>query len=159
MRVIGATLGQLELRRRWVYVAILSLLLSVVFVVVAEAKPKVAAAGDPSTDPRCTAEPLQIDAQSETNLTPNGTRLLLTRAVCNAAGGPTSSHQVDEIIVTVNPTGAQELIAFVGRWVRDAESTGSGANNNIQTLEVHVPNPPNSNMCVTLNGEKTCLPS
>jgi len=149
--------GRPSARRRWISLTILPLLLSLAFVVSAEAKPK-SAATDPSTDPRCTAEPVQIDQQAETTLTPNGTRLLITRATCNAAGGPTSSHQVDEIIVSVNPTGTQELVAFVGRWVRDTESTGSGASKNIQTLELHLPNPPSSSLCVTINGEKTCLP-
>lgn len=146
----GTTDRQPGWRRPWTTLAALSAVLSVVFVVSpAEGAPRSAAADE---DPRCDDDVVQMDQKSETTLTPVGTRIVLTRAQCSDAG---ESDQADEIRVTANPTGVNEYVVAVLRNISYQESGGS---NDIRRIELHVPAPPNSVVCVEVNGEKHCLP-
>lgn len=128
--------------------AVLILVMSSIFAVGSEAKPKWASA----QDERCESEPLVVDQASDTTLTPIGTRILITQAQC---GGPSESNTPMEVVVSVNPTGTHEYVAAVLRGVMYSQSQGSET---VRQLELHLPIVQGSNICVTVNGEKHCLP-
>lgn len=131
-----------------VLLPVLILIMSSTFAVSSEAKPRSVS----TTDERCEAEPVVVDEASETTLTPAGTRLIITQAQC---GGPSESSTPMEVVVTVNPTGTHEYVAAVLRGVMDSQNKGSET---IRQMELHLPIVQGSNICVTVNGEKHCLP-
>lgn len=105
-----------------------------------------------SSAARCEAEPVVIDEQSETTLTPAGTRIIITQEQCN---GPSESSTPAEVVVTVNPTGTHEYVAAVVRGAMYSQSNGGVTE---RKLALHLPIPKGSGICVVINGEKTCLP-
>lgn len=133
---------------RLVLLPMLILIMSSTFVVSSEAKPSSTSA----PDERCEAEPVVLDEDSETTLTPVGTRLVITQAQC---GGPSESSTPMEVVVTVNPTGTHEYVAAVLRGVMDSQNQGSET---IRQMELHLPIVQGSNICATVNGERYCLP-
>lgn len=100
----------------------------------------------------CEAEPVVVDDQSETTITPAGTRVIITLANCR---DPQQTDQINEVVVTVNPTGTQEYVVFVGRFDTNMEVSGS---RNYQQAELHLPTPPDSSICVEVNDTKHCVP-
>lgn len=128
--------------------AVLILVMSAVFVGSTQAHPR----GTAAQDERCDYEPVIVDEDSETTLTPVGTRMVITQAQCN---GPSDSSTPAEVVVSVNPTGTKEYVAAVVRGVFHSQSNGSET---IRQMELHLPIVQGSNICLTINGERYCLP-
>ncbi|GAA5103178.1 hypothetical protein [Haloechinothrix salitolerans] len=136
-------------RRIATTLAVLPLLIASAVVGASELGQKSAAA---SHDPRCDDDVVMVDQESETTLTPVGTRIVITRASCSTAD---RSETGSEVRVTANPTGVEEYVVAVLKY---AHFERSGPSDNIRRLELHAPAPPSAAICVEIDGEKTCVP-
>lgn len=169
-----------DTKRRLASLAALSALSATFFISGAEAKTTAALQEDtavlqedPTQDPRCTQDPLLVDAQSETTINPlGGMRIVLTRAVCavdpasseTTIEEPSASSERDQIVVVVE-SGSKRFIAFVGRFIRDQASTGRTTTKttterrrkDIRQMELHLP-VAGDRVCVEFNENEVCVP-